>query len=111
MAKHGTPLNAIEVRDVTKRFGAEADAVVAVEDISFSVAQNEFVSIVGPSGCGKSTMLRLIADLLPPSSGSISVAGQSARKARQGRAIGVVFQIPSSMHGVRSAVMSSFPSR
>ena len=86
--------HAIEVRDVTKRFGKTYDAVVAVEDISFSVGQNEFVSIVGPSGCGKSTMLRLIADLLPPSSGSIRVAGQSAREARQSRAIGVVFQNP-----------------
>ena len=86
--------HAIDVRDVTKRFGTAAEAVVAVEDISFSVGQNEFVSIVGPSGCGKSTMLRLIADLLPPSSGSISVAGQTAREARMARAIGVVFQNP-----------------
>lgn len=86
--------NAIDVRDVIKRFGTGSDAVVAVEDISFSVGNNEFVSIVGPSGCGKSTMLRLIADLLPPSSGSISVAGQTAREARLARAIGVVFQNP-----------------
>ncbi len=86
--------SAIEVRDVTKRFGTAPDVVVAVEDISFSVGQNEFVSIVGPSGCGKSTMLRLIADLLPPTSGSITVAGQTAREARQARAIGVVFQNP-----------------
>ncbi|MCY4371662.1 MAG: ABC transporter ATP-binding protein [bacterium] len=86
--------HAIDVRDVTKSFGADADAVVAVKDISFSVGNNEFVSIVGPSGCGKSTMLRLIADLLPPSSGSISVAGQTAREARLARAIGVVFQNP-----------------
>jgi len=89
-----TAVSAIDVRGVTKQFGNAPDAVVAVEDISFSVAKNEFVSIVGPSGCGKSTMLRLIADLLPPSSGSISVAGQSAREARQERAIGVVFQNP-----------------
>ena len=94
MATVDNVAHAIEVRDVTKRFGKTYDAVVAVEDISFSVGQNEFVSIVGPSGCGKSTMLRLIADLLPPSSGSIRVAGQSAREARQSRAIGVVFQNP-----------------
>ncbi len=85
---------AIDVRNVSKRFGIAEEAVVAVEDISFSVGQNEFVSIVGPSGCGKSTMLRLIADLLPPSSGLISVAGQTAREARLARAIGVVFQNP-----------------
>lgn len=94
MAETGSKAPAIEVHDVTKRFGTTADSVVAVKDISFSVGQNEFVSIVGPSGCGKSTMLRLIADLLPPSSGTISVAGQTAREARLARAIGVVFQNP-----------------
>ena len=94
MAVTVSATSAIEVRDVTKRFGEADDAVVAVRNISFSVGQDEFVSIVGPSGCGKSTMLRLIADLLPPSAGAISVAGQSAREARLGRAIGVVFQNP-----------------
>ena len=85
---------AIEVDNVSKRFGNTSDAVLAVEGTSFVVRQNEFVSIVGPSGCGKSTMLRLIADLLPPSSGSISVAGQSTREARLARSVGVVFQNP-----------------
>ncbi|MCY4622261.1 MAG: ABC transporter ATP-binding protein [bacterium] len=94
MAETSGAAHAIDVQDVTKRFGTAPDGVVAVEDISFSVGQNEFVSIVGPSGCGKSTMLRLIADLLPPTSGSITVAGQTAREARQARAIGVVFQNP-----------------
>ena len=82
MATVDNVAHAIEVRDVTKRFGKTYDAVVAVEDISFSVGQNEFVSIVGPSGCGKSTMLRLIADLLPPSSG-VDQGGRPERSGSQ----------------------------
>lgn len=45
----------------------------ALEDISFSVHDGEFVSIVGPSGCGKSTVLNIIAQLLTPSSGEVLV--------------------------------------
>ncbi|GAA0179161.1 ABC transporter ATP-binding protein [Clostridium sediminicola] len=45
----------------------------ALKDISFSVSQGEFISIVGPSGCGKSTLLNIIAGLLPPSSGQVVI--------------------------------------
>jgi NitT/TauT family transport system ATP-binding protein len=93
MAELVTPL-AIEVRGISKRFGDETDGLLALDSCSFDVAQGEFVSIVGPSGCGKSTMLRLIADLLQPSTGSIVVNQQSARDARLARDIGVVFQNP-----------------
>ncbi len=93
MAERGTT-PAIEVRGVSKRFGAETDGLLAIDDASFEVGQGEFVSIVGPSGCGKSTMLRLIADLLQPTSGSITVNKQSAREARLARDIGIVFQNP-----------------
>jgi NitT/TauT family transport system ATP-binding protein len=85
---------AIEVRGISKRFGTEAEGLLAIDDVSFDVAQGEFVSLVGPSGCGKSTMLRLIADLLQPTSGSITVNEKSARDARLARDIGIVFQNP-----------------
>ena len=85
-------VSAIEVRSVSKRFGAEPDGVLALDDTSFHVDRGEFVSVVGPSGCGKSTILLLIADLLEPTSGSVEVGGMAARRARLARDIGVVFQ-------------------
>ena len=54
--------------------------------------KGEFVSFIGPSGCGKTTLLRVIADLEQPTSGTISVNGVSPEEARQGRAYGYVFQ-------------------
>ena len=69
-----------------------AEPVEALRDISFEARENEFVSIIGPSGCGKSTLLRLIADLLPVTSGQVIVDGNPARIARRKREIGFVFQ-------------------
>jgi NitT/TauT family transport system ATP-binding protein len=61
-------------REVTKRF-VRGD-VLAVDAADFHVDRGEFVSIVGPSGCGKSTLLRLIAGLIPVTSGALEVHGQ-----------------------------------
>jgi NitT/TauT family transport system ATP-binding protein len=65
---------------------------VALEDIDFSVADGEFVSIVGPSGCGKSTLLKILAGLLPASQGEAELRGSPIDGPR--RDIGVVFQSP-----------------
>jgi NitT/TauT family transport system ATP-binding protein len=63
---------------VTRAFARpRASPLVALEDVSFSVAKREFISLVGPSGCGKTTMLRLLAGLDTPTSGSLSIAGAS----------------------------------
>jgi NitT/TauT family transport system ATP-binding protein len=66
----------------------------AVEDVSFSVAPAEFVSIVGPTGCGKSTLLNIGAGLLAPSSGEVSVFGKRLDARRDGvnRRAGYMFQ-------------------
>lgn len=66
----------VEVRDASMRFDTRSGEVLALDDVSFSAAENEFVSIVGPSGCGKSTTLRLIAGLCAPSSGEVLVNGE-----------------------------------
>lgn len=60
-----------------------AGTVVAVENAHFEVKKGSFVSLVGPSGCGKSTLLRMIAGLIPATSGSLSVHGDEVREARQ----------------------------
>ncbi len=64
----------------------------AISDVSFKAKEKEFVSIVGPSGCGKSTMLRLIAGLIGPSFGEISLDGEKITEPRSNR--GMVFQKP-----------------
>ncbi len=66
--------------------------VVALSDIDLNIGRGEFVSLIGPSGCGKTTLLRVIADLEKPTSGSISVNGVLPEQARQNRAYGYVFQ-------------------
>jgi NitT/TauT family transport system ATP-binding protein len=66
--------------------------VEALRDIDLTVAEGEFVALIGRSGCGKSTLLRLIAGLLPPTEGEITVAGEQVTKTR--RDIAMMFQRP-----------------
>ena len=61
--------NIIEVKGVTKLY--ENETVPAVHDITMSVSEGEFVCIIGPSGCGKSTILKLLAGITLPTSGTI----------------------------------------
>ena len=61
----------IDIRDVCFSYGTE----LILKDINLTIAGGEFTSIIGPSGCGKSTLLRLLAGLLVPDSGSLSVDG------------------------------------
>ncbi|MBK1790490.1 ABC transporter ATP-binding protein [Persicirhabdus sediminis] len=61
----------IEVRNAQKRYGRHT----AVKDISFSVGKGEVVGFLGPNGAGKTTTLRMLTGYLPPSSGTISIAG------------------------------------
>jgi len=76
------------VENVSKSFGS----MLAVEDVSFSIADNSFVSIVGPSGCGKSTLLRMAAGLVRPSRGRVVTRGKAVD--RPVRGVGMVFQTP-----------------
>ena len=67
----------LEVEGVGKRYGSDEHAVVALADVSLTVADGEFVALVGPSGCGKTTLLNLIAGLDEVDGGSIVVDGES----------------------------------
>jgi NitT/TauT family transport system ATP-binding protein len=85
---------AVEVRNVSLTFETADGKIDALSDVSLQVAEGDFVSFIGPSGCGKTTMLRLIADLQQPTSGTLLVNGMSAEKARLARRYGYVFQAP-----------------
>jgi NitT/TauT family transport system ATP-binding protein len=89
----GSDESMIELRTVSKRFPARAgDAVTAVSDISFDVAQGQFTVLIGPSGCGKSTLLRLIGGLTPSTTGTVLVGGTPVAGPRADT--GFVFQRP-----------------
>ncbi|AZO00478.1 ABC transporter ATP-binding protein [Mesorhizobium sp. M9A.F.Ca.ET.002.03.1.2] len=66
--------------------------VQALSNVDLTIGKGEFVSFIGPSGCGKTTLLRVIADLEKPTSGTISVNGVTPEQARENRAYGYVFQ-------------------
>ena len=85
---------AIDISGVSLRFDTRDGPVQALGNIDLKVARGEFVSFIGPSGCGKTTLLRAVADLESPTSGSIRVNGMSPREARASRAYGYVFQAP-----------------
>ena len=54
---------------LSKSFAMRGGSVEALRDVTFAVAEREFLSIVGPSGCGKTTLLKIVAGLLAPSAG------------------------------------------
>lgn len=66
----------IEVKNVTKRFGQGVSAVTALGDVSLSIPEGSFFTLLGPSGCGKTTLLRLIAGFELPSAGEIALDGE-----------------------------------
>ncbi|CAN7530336.1 ABC transporter ATP-binding protein [Paenibacillus sp. LjRoot56] len=75
-------------------FGKKGRQVTVLQNISFDVGQNEFVTLLGPSGCGKSTLLRLMADLLQPSSGQITIQKEHPKEVRLRRKFGIIFRTP-----------------
>ena len=85
-------MSAVDIRGVSKVFGSGPGQVEALKDIDLSIESGQFVSLIGPSGCGKSTLLRLVGDLLPPTGGSLTVAGKTPHEARLSRDYGMVFQ-------------------
>lgn len=82
----------ISCRDVTVRFFTERRSVTALQDISLDIRAGEFLTLLGPSGCGKSTFLRVVADLIAPTGGTLTVMRVTPQAARLRRDIGFVFQ-------------------
>ena len=84
----------IDINNLCLTFETQSEPVHALSGINMKVNSGDFVSLIGPSGCGKTTLLRVIADLEKPTSGTISVEGKSPNQARLDRSYGYVFQTP-----------------
>ena len=80
----------IEFSQINKQFGD----VEALQGVSLTVQDGEFVTLIGPSGCGKTTMLRIAAGLEEPTGGKVMVNGDTPRNACRQHQIGVAFQRP-----------------
>ncbi len=85
-------MDAITVKGLTKVYSTRDGNISALERVSFTVGEGEFVAVVGPSGCGKTTLLKVLAGILPPSNGEAFLRGTPIAGPR--RDIGVVFQSP-----------------
>jgi NitT/TauT family transport system ATP-binding protein len=74
MSQNSGPV--LEIRNLAKTYGTGAKATRAIADVSFLVADREFVCVVGPSGCGKTTLLKCVGGLLRPSRGEVLIRGK-----------------------------------
>jgi NitT/TauT family transport system ATP-binding protein len=82
----------IRLVGVAKTYEAREGAVESLRALTFDIGAGEFVAVVGPSGCGKSTLLKMIAGLLPKTSGSIRLGGKEVDGPPDN--VGIVFQSP-----------------
>ena len=80
----------LTVRNLSAVFADGAEELTALQDVTFSVADQEFVCILGPSGSGKSTLLRILGGLLTPTEGQVTLAGQPLQGPHP--KVGLVFQ-------------------
>ncbi|MGJ9422227.1 ABC transporter ATP-binding protein [Aeromicrobium sp. CF3.5] len=87
----------ISITGLDKQYKTDHGVTHALSGINLEIAKEEFVSLIGRSGCGKTTLLRIMAGLVPPSSGEVQIAGRSLWKGSTAdnsviRNLGVVFQ-------------------
>ncbi|GAA4203729.1 ABC transporter ATP-binding protein [Actinocatenispora rupis] len=80
------------VESASRAFTGRGGTVLALDDITLDIGAGEFVAVIGRSGCGKSTLLRLLAGLIPPTSGAVYLADEPVR--RPSRRVSVMFQRP-----------------
>jgi NitT/TauT family transport system ATP-binding protein len=85
-------MSGLSIQQVSKSFALGGRTVPALADVSLELDAGQFGALIGPSGCGKSTLLRMVADVLEPSAGRISIDGAPPQQARREHQIGFVFQ-------------------
>ena len=88
----GLDATIVQASDVTKTYRLRTGNVHALDGVSFRARRGEFLSLLGPSGCGKSTLLRIVAGLMPATSGSVALDGRPV--AGPQTQVGIVFQRP-----------------
>jgi NitT/TauT family transport system ATP-binding protein len=82
----------INIQGLTKRFDLGRNSVQALAEVNLGTRKDSFLSLLGPSGCGKSTILRILAGLETPSTGTVVVNGKSAAEVQKSHETGVAFQ-------------------
>ena len=80
----------LSVKNIHMEYATGKSKLVSIQDVSFTIHKNEFVSLIGPSGCGKSTILKMVLGLIKPTSGTILLGG--APLTENTSRISVVFQ-------------------
>src|SRR5687768_11702705 len=81
---------AMEIENLRKVYSTKKEEVVAIKDVSLTISEGKFVSIVGPSGCGKSTFLHIVGGFIEKSTGKVKVRGKEVEKPGPDR--GMMFQ-------------------
>jgi NitT/TauT family transport system ATP-binding protein len=81
---------AMEIENLRKVYSTKKEEVVAIKDVSLTIPEGKFVSIVGPSGCGKSTFLHIVGGFIEKSTGKVKVRGKEVEKPGPDR--GMMFQ-------------------
>ncbi len=95
---------------VTQVFtSSDGSQVTALDNASFGIGRHEFVAVIGPSGCGKSTLLRILAGLVRPTHGQVSLYGKPIDGPRD--EIGIVFQKPTLLPWLNIRDNLTFPMR
>lgn len=89
----------IRIENLNKVFQTRHQKIYAVKDANIEIKEGEFVSLIGPSGCGKSTIIRMIDDIIKPTSGKIYVDGNEITSYKRipkeiNRKMGFIFQLP-----------------
>ncbi len=84
----------IRIEHLSKVFRLGRSTVTAVDDVNLVTPQGGFLALLGPSGCGKSTVLRVLADLEQPTSGTAAIHGEPPSVARRNHHLGIAFQDP-----------------